>query len=138
MTKTRFSRRDFLRVGSAAAAGTILAACGGTATPAQQPTAAQPAAAGDQPTAAQPAAAAPPADPNAIQWWVAWGNLTAAIDKIKETPQFKEMIGKNTLEFKPSVKAEALLTAIAGGTVPDGGSNFDYPNLWSRGALTPV
>jgi len=139
MTKTRFSRRDFLRVGSAAAAGTILAACGGAAAPAaKQPTAApaaQPAA--EQPTAA-PAAQPAAAEGVTIQWWVGWGNLTAAIDKIKQTPQFKEMIGKNTLEFKPSVKAEALLTAIAGGTPPDGASNADYPNLWSRGALTPV
>jgi maltose-binding protein MalE len=132
MTKNRFSRRDFLKIGSAAAAGTILSACGGTQTPAQQ-AAPTPGQAGEQPAAA-PAAG----EGAAIQWWVAWGNLTAAIDKIKETPQFKEMIGKNTLEFKPSVKAEALLTAIAGGTVPDGGSNFDYPNLWARGALTPV
>jgi hypothetical protein len=125
MTKTRFSRRDFLRVGSAAAAGTILAACGGTTPPAAQPTAAQPAPAGDQPTAAQPAAQAPAGDGATIQWWVGWGNLKAAVDKIQATPQFKEMMGKNTLEYKDSVNREAFLTAIAGGTPPDGGSNMD-------------
>src|SRR5581483_9096595 len=137
MTTNKLSRRDFLRLGSAAAATTVLAACGGNAAPAQDAQQPQQPAAG-QATAAPAAAQAPAGDGATIQWWVAWGNLGAAIDKIKETPEFKQMIGKNTLEFKPSVKGEALLTAIAGGTAPDGGSNFDYPNLWSRGALLPV
>ena len=35
-------------------------------------------------------------------------------------------------------RAEALLTAIAAGTPPDGGSNFDYPNLYARGAAINV
>jgi len=132
MTTNKLNRRDFLKLGSAAAATTILAACGGTQTPAQQ----QPAA---QATAEQPAAQAPAGEGTAVQWWVGWGNLTAAVDKIKETQQFKEMMGKNTLEFKPSVKSEALLTALAGGTGPDGGSNIGaYPDLWYRGALQPV
>jgi maltose-binding protein MalE len=133
MTKKSLSRRDFLKMGSAAAAGTILTACGAASAPAQQP--AQPAA--DQPTAAAPAAQ-PAAAGNTVQWWVAWGNLTAAVDKLKETPEFKAAIGDNTLEFKPSVTRENILTAVAGGTPPDGGSNFDYANLFYRGALLPV
>jgi len=138
MAETKFSRRNLLKIGSAAVATTALAACGGGqgSTPAQpQPTAAGGAAGA---AATQPAAQAPAGDGAAIQWWVGWGNLTAAIDKIKETTEVKQMIGNNTLDFKPSVKAEALLTAIAGGTAPDGASNYDYPNLWSRGALAPV
>src|SRR5215211_1978754 len=132
MTTNKLNRRNFLKLGSAAAATTILSACGGTQTPAQQ----QPA---GQATAEQPAAQVPAGEGTTIQWWVGWGNLTAAVDKIKETPQFKEMIGKNTLEFKPSVKSEALLTALAGGTSPDGESNIGaYPDLWYRGALQPV
>ena len=32
-----------------------------------------------------------------------------------------------------------MLTALAGGTAPDGGSNFGtYPDLWYRGVLLPV
>src|SRR5262245_2069547 len=143
MTKNKLSRREFLRIGSAAAAGTVLAACGAQTPATQQPTAAQPAA---QPTAAEPAAqptAAPAAQVPAgegvtVQWWVAWGNLKAAVDKMKETPQFKEMMGKNTLEYKDNVNREAILTAVAGGTPPDGGSNFDYANLFTRGATIPV
>jgi ABC-type glycerol-3-phosphate transport system substrate-binding protein len=89
MTKNKLSRREFLRIGSAAAAGTVLAACGAQTPATQQPTAAQPA---DQPTAAS-AAQAPAGEGVAVQWWVGWGNLKAAVDKLKETPQFKEMIG---------------------------------------------
>ncbi len=34
---------------------------------------------------------------------------------------------------------QALLTALAGGTAPDGGSNLiAYPDLWYRGVLLPV
>jgi multiple sugar transport system substrate-binding protein len=44
----------------------------------------------------------------------------------------------HSLEFKGDVNSEALLTAVAAGTPPDGGSNFDYPNLWSRGAVLRV
>jgi maltose-binding protein MalE len=138
MSTNKFSRREFLKLGSAAAATTILAACGGSQTPAQEPTAAS----GQQPAAqatSAPAAQAPAGEGANIQWWVGWGNLTAAIDKIKATPEFQQMIGKNTLEFKPSVKSEAFLTALAGGTAPDGESNIGaYPDLWYRGALQPV
>jgi multiple sugar transport system substrate-binding protein len=136
MTKNKLSRREFLRIGSAAAAGTVLAACGAQTPATQQPTAAQPAA--GQPTAAQPAAQAPAGEGQTIQWWVAWGNLKAAVDKMQETPQFKEMMGNNTLEYKDNVTREAILTAVAGGTAPDGGSNFDYVNLFTRGATIPV
>ena len=131
MTKNTFSRREFLRIGSAAAAGTVLAACGGTQTPAEQPAAAQP-------TAAQPAAQAPAGEGVTVQWWVAWGNLKAAVDKIQATPEFKQMMGNNKLEYKDSVNREAFLTAIAGGTPPDGGSNMDYANFFTRGATIPV
>src|SRR5262245_17509751 len=101
MTKNSFSRREFLRIGSAAAAGTVLAACGGTQTPPEQPTAAPAAAAptaapaAEQPTAAQApaeqptAAQAPAGEGVTVQWWVGWGNLKAAVDKIQATPEFK-------------------------------------------------
>jgi multiple sugar transport system substrate-binding protein len=48
------------------------------------------------------------------------------------------MMGKNKLEYKDNVNREAILTAVAGGTPPDGGSNFDYANLFTRGATIPV
>lgn len=135
MTKRTMNRRTFLRTATFAAGGALLAACGGQS-PAQPaaggPTA--PAAEG-QPTSPPPAAAG---SGKTVQWWFAWGNLSAAVDKIKETPEFKEVMGDNILEYKPSVDREAILTAVAGGTPPDGGSNFDYANLFYRGALLPV
>ena len=142
MMKRSISRREFLRLAAAATSGAILAACGAQ-TPAQQPTAAP---AGEQPAATAPEATAAPAGEQpapassgkTAQWWFAWGNLEAAVDKIVETPEFKEAMGDTVLEYKGGVNSEAILTAIAGGTPPDGGSNFDYPNLWSRGALIPV
>lgn len=131
MTQRKISRREFLRMGSAAAAGAVLAACGGAQAPAQQ----QPQ---QQPSPEQPAAQPAAGEGVTVQWWFAWGNFGAAVDKIKEAPEFKELMGKNTLEYKQSVEREAILTAIAGGTPPDGGSNFDYINLFVRGALLPV
>jgi multiple sugar transport system substrate-binding protein len=41
-------------------------------------------------------------------------------------------------DFKGAVPSEAILTAVAAGTPPDGGSNFDYPNLFYKGAVIPV
>lgn len=134
MAKRTISRRDFLRTAAFATTGAILAACGG-----QAPATQQPAPAGEAPNTA-PAAEepAPAATGQTVTWWYAWGNLTAAVDKMVETPEFKEMMGDNVLEYKGDVNSEAILTAIAGGTPPDGGSNFDYPNLWSRGAVLAI
>ncbi|MFO7167645.1 MAG: extracellular solute-binding protein [Chloroflexota bacterium] len=131
MTTRRISRRAFLLGAAAAGTGAILAACGAQ-TPAQQPTdapAGEPAS-GDQP--------APASSGKTTTWWFAWSNLEAAVQKIVETPEFKETMGDTVLEYKGSVNSEAILTAIAGGTPPDGGSNFDYPNFWARGAVIPV
>jgi multiple sugar transport system substrate-binding protein len=60
------------------------------------------------------------------------------VDEIIATDEFKEWMGPDTLEYKGNVDSDALLTAVAAGTPPDGGSNFDYPNLWSRQAVHPV
>ncbi|NWG19833.1 MAG: hypothetical protein HXY39_05840 [Chloroflexi bacterium] len=132
MAKRTMSRRDFLRAAAFASTGAILAACGGQAPTTQQPAAGQ---ATTAPAAEQPAAAP---SGKTVQWWFAWGNLEAAVNKIVETPEFKEMMGDNVLEYKGSVNREAILTAIAGGTPPDGGSNFDYFNFWTRGATVAV
>ncbi len=131
----QLSRRDFLRMMAFTSVGAALAACGGAATPpADAPADAPTAAPADAPTAApEPAPAG-----KTVQWWFAWGNLGAAVDKMMEQPDFQEMMGDNVLEYKASVNGEAILTALAGGTPPDGGSNFDYPNLWARGAVIPV
>ena len=147
----QISRRAFLRVGALAAAGATLAACA--------PKAAAPAApaAADAPKVeATKADAAPAVEPTKapevapteapapdtagalVQWWVGWGNLTPAVESLQKTPEFKEALGANTFEFKPSVNAEAMLTAIAGGTPPDGASNVDYVQFMAKGSVSDI
>lgn len=128
MSEKKLGRRDFLRMATLTAAGVSLAACAPAA--ATQATTNQ--------GADQPAGSAPSGDGKTIQYWYAWGNLDPAIVKMLETEQLKTILGKNTLEYKGSVTQEAVLTAIAAGTPPDGGSNWDYANIFSRGAVKPV
>ena len=124
----KMNRRDFLRMSALTAAGVGLAAC--SPTPATE---APPADSGDEPDAP-----APVAEGVTTTWWWTWGNLEPAIEALVGTDEFQEWMGEDTLEYKGAVESEALLTAVAAGTPPDGGSNFDYPSLWSRGAVLPV
>jgi hypothetical protein len=128
MEEKKLTRRDFLRLGSLAAGGAVLASCA--------PKTEEPAAGGEE----APEVVEEPemAEPVTVQYWYAWGNLDPAMDAILATEEFKETMKGNSLEFKGAVESEALLTAVAAGTPPDGGSNFDYPNLWTRGAVLPV
>ncbi len=120
------SRRRFLQL-SALAGGTLaMVACAPAAAPAG--------------TTAQPAegAAAPAAESKTVVFWYGWSNLDPAMPKLAESDEWKEISGGATLESKGTVNDEAILTAIAGGTPPDGGSNFQYPNLFTRGAVIDV
>ena len=127
MENKSLTRRDFLRFGSLVAGGAALASC---APKTEEP------AAGEEAPEVQEAPEA--AEPVTVTYWYSWGNLDPAMDKILETEEFKEAMKGNSLEYKGAVESEALLTAVAAGTPPDGGSNFDYPNLWTRGAVLPV
>jgi multiple sugar transport system substrate-binding protein len=122
--RKKLSRRDFLRLGALTAAGAVLANC-------------SPATETEEPAEGEPAAPPEPEGPVATWWW-SWGNLAPAVDEIVATDEFQEWMGPDTLEYKGNVDSDALLTAVAAGTPPDGGSNFDYPNLWSRQAVLPV
>jgi multiple sugar transport system substrate-binding protein len=119
-----FSRREFLRRSSLLAAGGLLAACA-------------PAAPGAAP-AAGGEAAAPAAAAGAIQYWFSWGNFTPAWDVFMGTEELQAFLGENTLEVKGAVNDEALLTAVASGTPPDGASNFQYLDFMARGVLVPI
>ncbi len=125
--KQRISRRDCLRFGALAATGAALASC--AAPPAPSPA---------KETTAAPTPAPAAEEGVTVTWWYMWPNLDPAIETIKASDDFKAYFGNNTLENKGNVAREALLTAIAAGTPPDGISCFDYANLWSRGAVTPV
>jgi len=143
----RMKRRDFLRLSALATAGAALAACAPKVVketvvvekPVEKVVKETVIVEGT-PKVVEKVVTAPPAPAEGVTvtWWYAWGNLDPAIEKIIETKEFKAMMGNNKLEYKGSVSSEVILTAVAAGTPPDGGSNFDYPNLWARGAVLPV
>jgi multiple sugar transport system substrate-binding protein len=82
--------------------------------------------------------AAPGAEANVITYWYAWGNLDPAMEQIVATEEWQAHAGGATLEYRGSTNQDALLTAIAAGTPPDGGSNYSYVNLFTRGATIDV
>lgn len=142
MTQSKVTRRTFLKGAALAAGGAVLAACAPAAPAAPaKPTEAVAAKATDTaaPAKAEPTKVVPPTlDPSAVTWWYAWGNLDAGIDKFVKTDVFKSTMGDAKFAYKGSVPSEAILTAVAAGTPPDGGSNFDYPNLFFKGAAIAV
>lgn len=117
------SRRDFLKLASMGTLGAVLASCGPrvTLTPESG------ASAGPQ-TTEEPA----PANPEAVQWWVGWGELVPIFPTFKEMAKYKELMGSTDVEMKPNVANEALFTALAAGTPPDAASNVPYSDLFSR------
>jgi maltose-binding protein MalE len=125
MNNNGISRRQFLQWGAMTAGVVALAACGPASTPGAAPES------GSE-------SAAPAAAPNTVQYWYSWGNLDPAIAKIIETEEFKTHMGGTTLEYKGSTGMEPVMTAIAAGTPPDGGSNLSYVNLFVRGATIDI
>jgi multiple sugar transport system substrate-binding protein len=121
MHRKPLSRREFLGLTASAAAGALLAACGGQATPAAPAAPAAPAPAATN----TPAAAAPAPEAKVYE---AWHQLTGVYEEA-----LQEIITKyNTEQAKGGVTVKAvyipptegtqsnakLLTAIAGGTPP--------------------
>lgn len=123
MSNNGVSRRQFLRLSAMAGGALALAAC------APAPAGPAPAAGGE----AAPAAATSP-----VVYWYAWGNLDPAMEKIVATEEFKAHMGGAPVEYKGSTNNDALLTAVAAGTPPDGASNYNYVELFNRGALVDV
>ena len=126
MQSNGLSRRRFLQLSAMAGGALALAACAPTAAPSGG---AETEAGGE---------AAPAAEGAVVTYWYAWGNLDPAMTKIVETDEFKTHMGGAELQFKGSTGTEPLLTAIAGGTPPDAGSNYQYVNLFTRGATIDV
>ena len=122
--QSNISRRDFLRSASLVFAGGLLAACGPS-------TPIAPTGEADGSAAGQPAAPVA-SSPNAVQWWVGWGELVPMFDSFKQMPKYKELMGDIDVEMKPSIADEALCTSLAAGTPPDIASNVSYLDLFSR------
>lgn len=125
MNNNGISRRQFLQWGAMTAGVVALAACGPASTPGAAPES------GSE-------GAAPAAAPNTVQYWYSWGNLDPAMAQIVESEEFKAHMGGATLEYKGSTGMEPVMTAIAAGTPPDGGSNLSYVNLFVRGATIDI
>ena len=121
----RLSRRDFLRATAVTAVAGLVAACVPQGNGA-------PAATGGE--------GAPAAEGVTLQYWTGWGGDYAgkSWDDIRALPAFQELIGSNQVEIKVLSGEEALLTATAGGTPPEGASNINYLDYMARGVLTPI
>jgi maltose-binding protein MalE len=126
--KSVLSRRDFLRASSFVALGGVLAAC---APPPGAEQAAQTAQEGQQ-------EAAPAASSDAVQYWVGWANFQPSWDAMIQTQEWADWMGDTPVELKNNTSAEALLTAVAAGTPPDGESNREYLDYMARGVLLPL
>ncbi len=139
MSEEKFvlNRRDFLKTASAVAAGGLLAACGG-APATEAPKAEAPKA--EAPKAeAKPTAVPAAAEGVTVQYWFSWGESYAVKtwDALKALPELKDVLGNNKLEVKGSA-GDAITTAVAGGTPPDGASNVQYLDYMARGVLVPI
>jgi len=80
------------------------------------------------------------AEGGTVQYWFGWGGIYAGQtwDSMQETDALKEILGDYTLETKGDSGQEALLTAVAAGTPPDGASNTQYLDYMARGVLIPI
>ncbi len=128
--RSSLSRRAFLKGTSFVALGGLLAAC------AAPPGAEQAAQQAQQAT--QPEAQAPAVSTDAVQYWVGWGNFQPSWEAMVQTDEWAEWMGDTPVELKSSTTAEALLTAVAAGTPPDGASNTQYLDYMARGVLMPL
>ena len=115
MKQNGINRRQFLQWSALTTGAAVLAACA--------PAAAPSAATGEE---------APAAAPSTVSYWYAWGNLDPAMAKIIETEEFQTHLGGATVEYKGSTNSDALLTAVAAGTPPEGASNYSYVELVPR------
>ena len=118
--RERISRRDFLRWGAVAMGGAALASCAPQAAlrgPAAEKEA-------ERAVEAQPA----PAEGVTVTWWYAWGKPSACHRPHGRNRRVQTGC-RAYLEHKGSVTSEAILTAVAAGTPPDGGSKLFVSEL---------
>jgi multiple sugar transport system substrate-binding protein len=143
VSQTKLNRRDFLRLGMAAAGAATLGACATAAPPTAQapPTAAPaeaPTAAAAAPAAAAPTAAAPPqTEAGTISYWAFWTQYGDAVKIFK--PILEEKVKPHAIDIKTGVDAsQVFLTAVAAGTPPDIGTGHHYIDYMSKGQAIDV
>lgn len=138
MARSTFSRRQFIKAAAAATAGGVLAACQPTAT--EKPADAV----SVEPTAAQQAEPTKPVPPevsaDAVTYWTNWGGTYAnqTWEELQKTAEFKDLLKGQKFEIKGGLTNDVFLTAIAGGTPPDGCSNVNYTDFVARDVVVPI
>lgn len=133
----KLSRRNLLRWGAISMGALAMAHCAPQPTPT-----AVPAAEKEATPAAAPAATVQPAAAEGVtlEYWAAWGQYLRIWEDMQALDEFTELLGNNKVELKTGFSAEALLTAVAGGTPPDAVSHpaGQYLDYYARGVLLPV
>ena len=112
------SRRDFLRGVTAIGAGSVLMACAPAAAPADS--------------------GSPDVEGVTIQLWAFWNQLGNVQDALRETESLQAALGDNEVEFRFGFEREAFLTAVAGGSPPDVGTQWGYLDFMSRGVVVAL
>ena len=163
MKPKKLNRRDFLKSAALVTVGGILASCGTKTNtpesvnppPPNEPTApvlpSEPTVESrptDTPESIVPPAPNEPTAPpppvgsssDTVVYWVAWPEDTygKAMSPMQELDEFKALLGGKKFEMKYGVPEEALLTSLAAGAPPDGGSNFNYMDYMTRGVVFPL
>ena len=147
MARPTFNRRQFLKSAALVTAGGALVACQPSSSQNSEPTnvAGQSVqSTATQSTAGQPAEPTKPAPPevslDAINYWAGWGGTYAnqTWDQLQKTQEFKDLLKDQKFEIKGGLSPDAFLTAVAGGTPPDGCSNVNYTDFVSRDVVVPI
>ncbi len=129
----KLNRREFLRFSALAAATAVIAGCAPQAKPAETPTEVP---AAEEPTAAPVSAGTGSTE---ILFWIGWGGDAAKVlASLGDTEEFKSLVPDTRVTVVPSKDMVAMLTAIASGSGPDGGSNLTYCELYARDAVLPI
>ena len=124
--KLALSRRQFLSLAAATAAGAALAACAPRAPAPSKPE-------GDE-------AAPPPAKKEGLKlaYWVFWTQYGDLVEQFRKTEEFAEAFGENEIDIQVGVSQEVFLTNVAAGTPPDVAATSNYINYLSRDVLVPI
>lgn len=124
------SRRQFLSLAAAAAAGGALAACAPKAAPSKP-------AEGEKPVATQvpePAAKTP----LKLTYWVFWSQYGDLLDQFRKTEELAAALNGNEVDMQVGVTQEVFLTNISAGTPPDVAATSYYVKYMSRDVLLPI